>query len=136
MFEVGAPGRWSYAFVWRTDDEADMDALGLAAELTAYFRGLLVEVDGDRHRVDPDGIVVDAAASGNGFTLSAHISDAFGDASAIELSGTALRTSCGSGALWTFVLAPPASTVRGQLDELARQAACGQPPVDNARTQP
>lgn len=135
MFDPKAAGRWSYTFVWRTDDVADMDALGLAAELTAYFRGLLVEVDGDKHRFDPDGVVVDAAASGNSVTLSAHIFDAFGDASAIELSGTAHRSACSSGALWTFVLAPPASTMRGQLDELAKQAACGQPPVDNKPAQ-
>jgi hypothetical protein len=36
--------------------------------------------------------------------------------------GKARRTSCGGGALWTFVLAPRGSPVRAQLDALA--AAC------------
>jgi hypothetical protein len=130
FLDVGAPGRWSYAFVWRCDDAAELDAASLAAELTAYFRGLLVAVDGDKHRFDADAITV-AAAPGpdSSFAISAHIIDAFRDASAIELGGTARRTACGGGSVWAFVLAPQTSTVRSQLDELAHQATCGQAPA-------
>src|SRR6185312_11054653 len=46
----------SYAFVWRLEDSAELDAAAVGAELTAYFRGLLVAVDGDKHRVDAAAI--------------------------------------------------------------------------------
>jgi hypothetical protein len=129
FLDGASPNRWSYAFAWRLDDAAELDAPSLGAELEAYFRGLLIAVDGDKHRFAADQITATATPAPSGFTLSAHIIDAFGDASAVELVGSARRTPCGQGALWTFVLAPQASALRGQLDDLARAAACGQPPA-------
>src|SRR5688500_15314459 len=37
FFEPGAPGYWSYAFTWRTEDAAALGAEALRGELTAYF---------------------------------------------------------------------------------------------------
>ena len=115
-----SPSHWSYAFVWRLDDPAQLDDSALAAELTTYFRGLLVAVDGDKHRVDPAAITVRVETG----AVHAHIIDAFGSAAPVDLEGTARRTSCGSGALWTFVLAPAGSPVRPQLDALAAATGC------------
>jgi len=129
FMDAKSDARWSYAFAWRLDDPAKLDAAALAGELTAYFRGLLTEVDGDKHRFAPDEIAVRATADGDRFTLTAHIFDAFGDAAPIDLAGDARRTPCGEGSLWTFVLAPANSARRAQLDTLGGQAACGQPPV-------
>jgi hypothetical protein len=115
-----SPNHWAYAFAWRLDDPAALDDAALAAELTTYFRGLLVAVDGDKHRIDPAAITVQV----EGGVIRAHILDAFGSAAPVDLEGTAKRTSCGGGALWTFVLAPHGSPVRSQLDALAAAATC------------
>lgn len=123
-----SPNHWSYAFVWRLDNPAVMDANGLAGELTAYFRGLCTAVDGDKHRFDPEQIAATAAPNGGAFDLRVHLFDAFGDGSAVDLVGHAGRRPCGDGSLWTLVLAPAGSAITGQLDELAGQAACGQSP--------
>jgi hypothetical protein len=129
FLDEASPNRWSYAFVWRLDDAAALEAPQVAAELVAYFRGLLVSVDGDKQRIDPSQITATAERKGDGFALTAHIIDTFTSATAVDLVGTARRTSCGTGSLWTFVLAPAASPVRAALDDLAAQAACGQAPV-------
>jgi hypothetical protein len=113
--------------VWRLDDEAVLDADQLAAELTAYFRGLLIAVDGDKGRVTPDAIVARAESAGDHFAVSAHVIDTFRSAQPLDLVGTARRVACGDGSLWTFVLAPDGSSIRAELDALAAQAACGQP---------
>ncbi|MBA3459003.1 MAG: hypothetical protein H0T46_03510, partial [Deltaproteobacteria bacterium] len=42
FLDEASPNRWSYAFVWRLEDPAVLDAPKLAAELAAYLRGLLV----------------------------------------------------------------------------------------------
>ena len=123
---AGAANHWSYAFAWRLDDAAQLEPNALASELVVYFRGLLAAVDGDKHRLDPAQIRVTAPPQ---LELSAHLIDTFGDASPVDLVGTARRVACGGGALWTFVLAPASSPIRRQLDELAARAACGQPPV-------
>lgn len=126
FFDPAAPGYWAYAFVWRTDDAAAMDAAALAGELTAYFRGLIAAVD-DKHAItDRDAIVVRATAAGARFTLTAHVFDAFKTQRPLDLAGWAARTPCGSGALWRFVLAPAAAE-HTRLDALAGEAACGQP---------
>jgi hypothetical protein len=128
FFDPARGGYWSYAFAWRTDDRAELDAATLAGELTAYFRGLVAAVD-DKHRVStPEQIVVHATPTGGGFTLAAHVFDAFGTAAPLDLSGTATRRACGDGALWVFVLAPSASSMRAELDALAAAARC-----DNVR---
>lgn len=124
FLEVGAPARWSYTFEWRLRDAAELDAAALGAELTAYFRGLLVAVDGDKKRIDPSAIVATAEPRGDQFALTAHVIDAFRDAAAIDLVGTAKRTQCGGVVVWRFVLAPAASPLRAQLDELAAHAPC------------
>jgi hypothetical protein len=130
FFDPAAPGYWSYAFAWRTDDAAALDAAALAGELTAYFRGLIDAVDTAKQITDREAIVVTATpAGGDGarFTLAAHVFDAFKTQQPLDLTGWAARTPCGAGALWRFVLAPAHSAVRPQLDALASQAACDQP---------
>jgi hypothetical protein len=52
--------------------------------------------------------------------------DAFKTFAPVELAGWAERRACGQGAVWRFVLAPAATTRRGELDTLAQAAACGQ----------
>ena len=126
FLKAGAANHWSYVFAWRLDDAAQIAPAGLASELVVYFRGLLAAVDGDKHRLDPEQISVTATPQ---LELRVHLIDTFGDAAAVDLVGTAHRISCGAGALWTFVLAPEASPIRHQLDDLAARAACGQTPV-------
>lgn len=124
MFDPAAPGYWSYAFLWRTDDAAELDATVLASELTTYFRGLIAAVD-DKHRITArDDIAVQATADGSRFALTAHIFDAFKTAQPVTLTGWAERRACTSGALWVFVLARDGSPLRATLDDLARQAGC------------
>ncbi len=137
MFDPAAAGYWSYVFVWRTEDAATLAAPILAAELTAYFRGLLAAVDEkDKRIANLDDIVVTATGSGEGetkLTLAVHVIDAFKTGQPVDLTGWAQRTACGSGALWVFVMAPDRSGVREELDRLAGQAACGQKlPVDKS----
>jgi hypothetical protein len=126
FLKAGAPNHWSYAFAWRLDDAAQIEPNALASELAVYFRGLLAAVDGDKHRLDPAQITVTATPQ---LELRVHLIDTFGDAAAVDLVGTAHRSSCGGGALWTFVLAPETSPIRHQLDDLVASAACGQTPV-------
>jgi hypothetical protein len=127
FLEPGQPGYWSYAFTWRTEDAADLDAAALATELTAYFKGLIAAVDEEK-RIDGagrDSIAARAEPDGPGrWKLTAHVIDAFKTGAPIDLVGWATRTSCGSGALWVFVLAPADSPLRGELDTLARSAGC------------
>lgn len=117
FLDAASPNRWSYAFVWYDDADAPAD---LGAELTVYFRGLLGEVDGDKHRFDPAAITatVDAGA------VKVHAFDAFNDASPIDLVGTARHASCAHGSIWVFGLAPAGSPIRPALDALAAQARC------------
>lgn len=126
FLKAGAPNHWAYAFAWRLDDAAALEPTALASELAVYFRGLLAAVDGDKHRLDPAQITVTATPE---LALHAHLIDTFGDAAPVDLVGSAHRTRCGAGALWTFVLAPVDSPIRAELTALAAQAACGQTPV-------
>lgn len=127
FLEPGQPGYWSYAFTWRTEDAADLDASALATELSAYFKGLIAVVD-QRQRIDAasrESIAARAEPDGPGrWKLAAHVFDAFKTAAPIGLVGWATRTPCGSGALWVFVLARRDSPLRDELDTLARSAGC------------
>jgi hypothetical protein len=124
-FLKDSPNRWSYAFEWAITDEADLDATQLAAELVTYFRGLLVAVDGDKRRFDPDKITAIAEKRGDTFAVKAFIFDAFGAGNPVALEGTAKRTSCGpQRTVWRFVLAPAVSPIRAELDALAARAVC------------
>jgi hypothetical protein len=128
FFDPKAGGYWSYVFAWRLDDTAELDAVALGGELAVYFRGLVAAVD-TKHRVaTPEQISARATPAGGGFALAAHVFDAFGTGAALDLSGTATRRACGSGALWVVVLAPEATAVRAPLDALAAAARC-----DNVR---
>jgi hypothetical protein len=130
FFDPAAAGYWSYAFVWRTEDAAALDAAGIGAELTAYFRGLIDAVDEAKAITDRGAIVVAATAAtaaGDRFTLTAHVFDAFKTKLPLDLVGWAERRACGAGALWGFVLAPTACKLRPQLEALAASAACDQP---------
>jgi hypothetical protein len=123
MFEAGAPDYWSYAFVWRTEDAARLDAAALAGELGQYFRGLVAGVAADKKlEVQPEQVVATARAEGDRFVIGAQVFDVFGSGSPVALEGWAQRHDCGDGALWTFVLAPPTTVIRSQLDELAASA--------------
>jgi hypothetical protein len=126
---AGAANHWSYAFLWRLADPAQLEPAALATELQVYFRGLLTAVDGDKHRLDPAQITVTAAAKNDGIAITAHLIDTFLDAAPVDLVGMAKRSSCSNGALWTFVLAPAASPIRPALDELAASARCDQAAV-------
>ncbi|MCE9576317.1 MAG: hypothetical protein K8W52_24430 [Deltaproteobacteria bacterium] len=127
MFDPAKPGYWSYAFVWRVEDPTVLDAPALARELTGYYQGLIAAVDTKERITARDEIVVRAEPDGAAFTLTAHIFDAFTTARPLDLTGWAARTPCGDGALWVFVLAPPTSPVRAELDALAHAATCAQP---------
>jgi hypothetical protein len=130
FFEPGSAEYWSYAFIWRLDDDPAIDAATLGAELTTYFRGLIDAVDEKKQIVARDSVVAAAAASAEpaGFALTAHVFDAFGTGQAIDLAGHAARVPCPSGgSLWTFILSPRAENLP-RLAELASQAACDQRP--------
>jgi hypothetical protein len=127
FFDPSAPGYWSYAFVWRTEDPAELDAAALGGELTAYFRGLIDAVDQAKQIADRDAISVRAAPTGARFALTAHVFDAFKTKQPLDLVGWAERVPCAPGALWRFVLAPAVSSGRPGLDALAAAAVCGQP---------
>jgi hypothetical protein len=130
MFDPSSPDYWSYAFTWHTDDAAELDASALGLELTAYFAGLIAAVDtkGRIAAADRERIAVRATPTGNGrFAITAQVYDAFKTAAAVDLEGTATRRACGTGALWTFVLARPATATRAKLDELAAQSSCVRP---------
>lgn len=125
FFEPTSGDYWSYAFIWRTEDAAELDAAALGAEVTEYFRGLIAAVDVNRRIVAREQIVVRATAGGPGrFELTAHVFDAFKTAAPVDLTGFAERRSCRTGALWVFVLAPATTKIRPQLDELAGAARC------------
>lgn len=132
FFAPDAPGYWSYTFAWRTEDPAALDADALGAELTAYFRGLIAAVDEAGKITARDAVALRAIADGARFAITGRVFDPFraaktGEVAAVELAGWAARTPCGDGALWVFVLAPPASPLRAELDAVAADARCGQP---------
>jgi hypothetical protein len=125
FFDPASGNYWSYAFIWRTEDPAQLDAAALGDELTAYFRGLIDAVDEKKRITARDEIVARATPAGPGrFQLTAHVFDAFKTAAPLDLTGTAERRPCGTGALWVFVLAPAKTAIRPQLEELARAASC------------
>jgi hypothetical protein len=126
MFDPKAPGYWSYAFIWRTDDAAELGADALSQELTAYFRGLAVAVAKD-HTADPNAIELHATARAGSFALAGHMLDVFTTGAPVTLEGSASRLACGSHAVWTIVLTPPGSSLRGALDALGGEVRCGQP---------
>jgi len=127
FFDPASLEYWSYTFLWRTTDAANLDAAALAAELTVYFQGLIAAVDEKKQVKDRDAIVARATANGARFELTAHVFDAFKTGQPIDLVGWAERHPCGSGAIWVFVLAPVQTSIRAQLDELATAAktTCG-----------
>ena len=124
FFDPASGEYWSYAFIWRTRDSAQLDAKALGDELTVYFRGLVEAVDDKKRITARDQIVATAEDAGERFRVRAYVFDAFKTAQPVELFGWAERRPCGTGALWIFVLAPKASTIREQLDALAMRAAC------------
>jgi hypothetical protein len=132
FFDATAPGYWSYAFAWRTEDPAELDAAAIGSELTAYFRGLISAVDQKHELANLDSITVTAKPDGQRFALSAHVIDAFRTKQPVELAGWAERRACRRGAVWVFVLAPETTALRPQLDALAAGAACDQSVVENA----
>src|SRR5688572_27371536 len=64
FFDPASDDYWSYAFIWRTEDAAQLDAAGLGAELTAYFRGLIAAVDQKQRITARDEIVARATPDG------------------------------------------------------------------------
>ena len=123
FFKADQPDYWSYAFVWRTTDAAQLDAKQLGDEVTAYFKGLIGEVaKAKKLTVDGEKIVAIATANGARFDLTATVYDAFGSGQEVKLAGWTERTGCGTGAIWVFVLAPEKTTIRGELDALATEA--------------
>jgi RNA polymerase subunit RPABC4/transcription elongation factor Spt4 len=130
MFDPAAARYWSYAFAWRLDDAAQVAPAQLADELTAYFRGLLVAVDADKHRIaDPTAIKVDVDAQ---YAIRAHVIDAFATGQPVDLDGFAQRTTCNGGALWVFGFAPAGVNQLAAVHDVAAAAQCGQPVVTTA----
>jgi hypothetical protein len=127
FLKPGEPGYWSYAFTWRTEDAAVLDAPALGRELTEYFQGLVAAVDEKNQVTARDQIWATAVANDDYFTLSVKMFDAYNTGQEIRLVGYAERATCGRGALWVFVLSPPNSPLLAQLEALAAQAKCGQP---------
>lgn len=125
FFDPKAPGYWSYAFVWRLEESAVLDAKTVEAELTTYFGGLIDAVDEKHEIADRDSIVVHATGQGE-LALSAHVIDPFTTKQPVELVGTATERKCASGALWVFTIAPAQSPLRAELDALAARATCDQ----------
>lgn len=121
MFDPAAPGYWSYTFVWRLDDAAQLDAKQLGDELTAYFRGLIKAVD---KSLSVESVMVSATGSGRRHELKARVIDAFKSKQPVDLVGWAERLACTKGSLWTFVFAPAGSPLQHDLDELAAKASC------------
>lgn len=131
FFDPAAPGYWSYAFVWRVEDAAALDAAALARELEVYFRGLLVAVDAAAVQASREPIAVTARPDGAALAITARVVDTFKTKQPLTLVGKAERRACSSGALWIFTFAPESSGVRDRLTALASEAACGQVPVPN-----
>jgi hypothetical protein len=130
MFEPGKPGYFSYAFVWRLEDAADLAPDAVAGELKAYFVGLEKAVDADKHRIaNPDDTAVTAKLAGDHVEIAAHIFDPFATGQALDLAGVAVRHACETGSVWVFALAPATSGVQDQLHALVSTAMCGQPVV-------
>ena len=128
FFKPEAPDYWSYAFIWRTTDAAMLDAKALGDELTLYFKGLITAVDEKKQQIkDKDAVVATATGDGTKFEVKAHAFDAFGTGQPVDLVGWAERRACDNGALWLFVLAPEKTSIRTQLDELAKSATCAIP---------
>ncbi|MEZ4365816.1 MAG: hypothetical protein R2939_05960 [Kofleriaceae bacterium] len=118
---------WSYTFVWRTNDPAELGAAPLGDELTTYFRGLVAAVDTAEEIAAParEAIAASAVAAAARFDLVVRTHDASRTKLPVELVGWASRDACADGgALWRIVLAPAATTIRAQLDELAVSATC------------
>jgi hypothetical protein len=134
----GAHDYWSYAFVWRLTDAAQLDGMAMGAELTTYFRGLIAAVD-EKHQVTaPDQITAQAidvehVTEGPGdilLALRVHLLDAFNTAAPVDLEGSAKRVDCpGGGSLWTFALARPDGDMRPTVEALAASATCDQHPL-------
>ena len=123
FFDEKSGEYFSYAFIWRTTDAAEIDAKQLGGELSIYFQGLTAEVDRAKKRIEKrDGIAVTATANGARFDLVAKTYDPFTTSLPVDLVGWAERVGCKSGAIWIFVLAPAKTTIRKQLDELATAA--------------
>lgn len=135
FFKVGQHDYWSYAFVWRLTDPAELDGAAMGTELTTYFRGLIAAVD-DKHQVTaPDETTVTGIDVAHTVTsakeielaLRAHVFDGFNTGAPVDLEGTAKRVLCpDGGALWTFALAPSGSDTRATVEALAGKARCGQ----------
>ena len=86
---------------------------------------MIAAVDEKKQQVkDRDSIVAVATGDGTKFDVKAHVFDAFETGQPIDLVGWAERRACATGALWLFVLAPEQTSIRTQLDELARSAQC------------
>jgi hypothetical protein len=129
MFEPGSPGYWSYAFVWRLDDAAELTPEALAAELTAYYVGLEKALD-DKHAIEhPEATRVAVHQDAGGFAVDVQMFVVAKEAARpLELTGEAVRRACSDGgSLWVFALAPATTGVRPQLGRLVETAACGQP---------
>src|SRR5690348_9460867 len=90
FFDPASPARWSYVFAWRLDDPAELAPDALAAELTAYFPGLVHAVD--PARTEPVSVQVSPQLA-----ITAHLEDAFKTHAPIDLTGTAERRACGHG---------------------------------------
>lgn len=126
FFEPSAPGYWAYAFVWRLEGYPPWNADVVGAELATYFQGLTKAVD---DKLDTGAIVVRATPDGARLAIAAHVIDAFTSKQPLDLAGTGKQIACPAGAVWIFTFAPVHSPMRAEVEALAAQATCGQPPL-------
>jgi hypothetical protein len=122
MFDPNTMGYFTYAFAWRLDEASQLTPAQLGDELTAYFRGLMVAVDGDKHRIIDPSVII--ATVDDQYAIKAHIIDAFATGQPIDLVGFAARKVCHNGTLWVFGFAPRDLT---RVRQVVATVDCDQP---------
>ncbi len=126
----GTPGYWSYAFVWRLEDPASLDAVVLSRELSAYFRGLVAAVNAETHLVpvlDAAHFAATLSPQGDALAGSVETYDPFVTGGPLTLHARVRALSCGSGrTALIFVLTPASadSPFARQLGALAEACGC------------
>jgi hypothetical protein len=123
--DAGAPGFWSYAFVWWLDDDRPFDAATLSADLVTYFDGLAAAVDRDSHKLpatrEPAHATLAPDLSGD-----LRVWDAFTSGAQITLHARITPRQCGSRHAVVFEVSPadPSAPIWRDLDALSKAVDC------------
>jgi hypothetical protein len=133
MFKPGAPGYWSYAFVWWLNGDPALGEAELERFLLAYFQGLITEVaKGKAFKVDPGRFRVSLRSSSGApakeghnvqsFAGTADLYDAFATGKPITLNLDIWVWDCPvSGRRAALVLASPRATSEPIWHELTQR---------------